>query len=125
MPLDASSVRPSATATTLHRSEPRTGATRPPAVVGRTERRIGAWVHSAYYPNTGKVRWARMLDEKRLRPDLRGVGSPSEAEFAIVHHELHMAEVDYNIWMAMGTDVPDYVLTHDGVPIISVYRRRK
>ena len=36
-----------------------------------------------------------------------------------------MAEVDYNIWMTMGTDVPDYVLTHDGVPIISVYRRRK
>jgi 4-amino-4-deoxy-L-arabinose transferase-like glycosyltransferase len=67
--------------------------------------------------------WARMLDERRLRPDLRGVGSPGEAEFSIVHHELHMNELDYMIWGAYGHDAPDYVLTHDGVPIISVYRR--
>jgi 4-amino-4-deoxy-L-arabinose transferase-like glycosyltransferase len=80
---------------------------------------------TVYFHDTAWDSWARLLDEKRLRPDLRGVGSPSEADFAIVHHELHMAEVDYNIWMTMGTDVPDYVLTHDGVPIISVYRRRK
>jgi hypothetical protein len=64
-----------------------------------------------------------MLDERRLRPDLRGVGAPGEADFAIVHHELHMAEVDHQIWVAFSHDAPDYVLTHDGVPIISVYRR--
>ena len=67
--------------------------------------------------------WVRMLDEKRIRPDLRGVGAPSEADFSIVHHELHMNELDYMIWAAYGHDAPDFVLTHDGVPIISVYRR--
>jgi 4-amino-4-deoxy-L-arabinose transferase-like glycosyltransferase len=67
--------------------------------------------------------WARMLDEKRLRPDLRAVGSPGDATFSIVHHELHMEEVDLACWVAAGHDNPDYVLTHDGVPIISVYRR--
>jgi hypothetical protein len=69
--------------------------------------------------------WGRMIDEKRLRPDLRGVGSINEAEFAIVHLERHMLEVEYNEWSVFGTDIPDYVLTHDGVPIIDVFRRRR
>jgi 4-amino-4-deoxy-L-arabinose transferase-like glycosyltransferase len=68
--------------------------------------------------------WARMQAERRIRPDLQGVGSPGEAMFGIVHHELHMSEVDYQEWIAFNTDAPDYVLTHDGVPIISAYRRR-
>lgn len=78
---------------------------------------------TVFIHDTAWESWVRMLDEKRLRPDLRGVGSPGEAQFAIVHHELHMNELDYMIWTAYGHDAPDYVLTHDGVPIISVYRR--
>ena len=46
-----------------------------------------------------------------------------EGEFAIVHHELHMNEVDYQIWTAFQSPAVAYVLTHDGVPIVSVYRR--
>jgi 4-amino-4-deoxy-L-arabinose transferase-like glycosyltransferase len=67
--------------------------------------------------------WVRMLDERRIRPDLRAVGSPAEADFSIVHHELHMEEVDVACWVTYGHDNPDYVLTHDGVPIDSVFRR--
>ena len=67
--------------------------------------------------------WGRMIAEKRIRPDLQAVGAPSEGVLAIVHHELHMSEVDYEEWVAFGT-APDYVLTHDGVPIISVYKRK-
>jgi hypothetical protein len=40
-----------------------------------------------------------------------------------VHHEQHINEVDYNIWTEYHSVAPDYVLTHDGVPIISVYKR--
>jgi hypothetical protein len=40
-----------------------------------------------------------------------------------VHHEQHMNEVDYNIWTEYRSSTPAYVLTHDGVPIITVYRR--
>ena len=58
-------------------------------------------------------------------PDLRVVGSPGDAELAIVHHELHMGEMDDQIWVANGSDAPAYVLTHDGVPIISLYQKHK
>jgi hypothetical protein len=79
---------------------------------------------SIYIHDTMYEAWARMEDERRIRPDLRAVGAPGEGDFAIVHHELHMGELDDEIWVANGSDAPAYVLTHDGVPIISVYRRR-
>jgi 4-amino-4-deoxy-L-arabinose transferase-like glycosyltransferase len=67
--------------------------------------------------------WARMQDEKRVRPDLRAVGSPGESQIALIQHELHMNEVEYQVWVAFGTDAPAYVVTHDGVPIVSIYAR--
>ena len=73
--------------------------------------------------DTATDSWARMVDEKRVRPDLRVAGSPSEASIALVQHELHMAEVDYQIWMAFGSDAPADVIVHDGVPFVSIYAR--
>ena len=75
-----------------------------------------------YFMDTAWASWVRMQEEKRL-PPLRGVGSPADAELSIVHHEQHMNEVDYNIWTEYRSSTPAYVLTHDGVPIITVYRR--
>jgi hypothetical protein len=72
---------------------------------------------------TGEA-WSRMQEEGRMRKDLRAVGSPSEADFSLVQHELHMNEVDYQIWAAYGHTNPAYVLAHDGVPIISIYKRK-
>jgi 4-amino-4-deoxy-L-arabinose transferase-like glycosyltransferase len=80
---------------------------------------------SVYINDTAWDSWARLIDEKRIRPDLRGVGSISDADIAITHIELHMMEVEYKEWVVFGTDVPDYVLTHDGVPIIDVFRRKR
>jgi hypothetical protein len=48
-------------------------------------------------------------------------GSIADADLALVHHEHHFAEVDQQIWTLYGTTKPAYVLTYDGVPIISVY----
>jgi hypothetical protein len=79
---------------------------------------------SVFIHDTAWDSWAKMQEEKRVRPDLRGVGSPAEAQIALVQHELHMNEVDYSIWVALGTDAPVYVITHDGVPIVSIYQRR-
>ena len=76
-----------------------------------------------YIMDTSWPSWERMVDEDRVPKWLRGVGSPAEAELSIVHHEQHINEIDYNIWTEYGTPSPEYVLTHDGVPIISVYRR--
>jgi 4-amino-4-deoxy-L-arabinose transferase-like glycosyltransferase len=67
--------------------------------------------------------WMRMIDENRIRRDIRGVASPTESQLALVHHELHMAEIDHHIWIAYGTAAPVYVVAHDGVPIVSIYRR--
>ncbi len=67
--------------------------------------------------------WARMQEEGRVRADLRAAGAPGEATFSLVQHELHMNEVDYSIWVAYGTDAPAYIVEHDGVPIVSVYKR--
>ena len=68
----------------------------------------------------------RMLAEdglisERIRPTL----DLAHSDFALVHHELHMAEVDFQIWSAYGTTQPAYVLSYDGVPIVSVYQRPK
>ena len=67
--------------------------------------------------------WSRMQEERRVRRDLRATGTPHDGFIALVQHELHMNEVDYSIWVAFGTDAPAYVVTDDGVPIVSVYRR--
>ncbi len=79
---------------------------------------------NVFIHDTAGDAWSRMSDEKRVRPDLRGVGSPGDAQFALVQHELHMAEVDYQAWVAYGTAAPVYVVQHDDVPIVSIYRSR-
>jgi hypothetical protein len=78
---------------------------------------------SVFLDDTTWDAWGHMQEEGRVRRDLRGAGSPSDAQFALVQHELHMNEVDYSIWTAYGTDSPVYVVTHDQVPIVSIYRR--
>ena len=65
----------------------------------------------------------RMLQRDGWLPDhLRPTGQVGRADFALVHHEHHFAEVDHQIWSAYGSVRPVHVLTYDGVPIVSVYR---
>jgi 4-amino-4-deoxy-L-arabinose transferase-like glycosyltransferase len=78
---------------------------------------------SVFISDTTWEAWGRMQEDKRIRGDLRAAGVPHEAQFALVQHELHMNEVDYSIWTAYGTDAPAYVVAHDGVPIVSIYKR--
>lgn len=78
-----------------------------------------------YIMDTAWPSWTQMVAEKRVPPWLQGATSPANADFSIVHHEQHMNEVDYNIWTEYGSSTPDYVLEHDGVPIITVYKRHR
>jgi uncharacterized membrane protein (UPF0136 family) len=78
---------------------------------------------SVFLSDTTWDAWAHMQEEGRVRSDLRASGAPHESSLALVQHELHMNEVDYSIWAAYGTDAPAYVVEHDGVPIVSIYRR--
>jgi Dolichyl-phosphate-mannose-protein mannosyltransferase len=65
-----------------------------------------------------------MQNEKRIRGDIRGTtASIDGADVAIIHHELHMKETEVNAQTAYGVVGPAYILTQDGVPIISVYKK--
>ena len=50
-------------------------------------------------------------------------GGIDRSDLAVVIHELHFNRHDYLIWNTYGTVQPIYVLTSDGVPIVSIYRR--
>lgn len=64
----------------------------------------------------------RMLQrDGLLREDVRVAWELANADYAIVHHEDHFDLVDFQIWEVYGRVDPVYVLTYDGVPIISVY----
>jgi Dolichyl-phosphate-mannose-protein mannosyltransferase len=78
---------------------------------------------SVFIHDTTWDAWSRMQQEGRIRSDLRASGAPHDAQIALVQHELHMNEVDDSIWTAFGTVSPTYVVEHDGVPIVSIYRR--
>ncbi len=78
---------------------------------------------SVYIHDTTWEAWNRMAEEGRIRHDLCAVGAPHESQFALVEHELHMNEIDYAVWVTFGTDAPVYIVMHDGVPMVSIYRR--
>ena len=78
---------------------------------------------SVFIHDTGGDAWHEMVVEKRVRPDLQPVGGAGDGEYAIIHHELHMNEVEYQVWVAYGTLAPVYVVMHDGVPMVSIYKR--
>ncbi|MGH7280383.1 MAG: ArnT family glycosyltransferase, partial [Polyangiaceae bacterium] len=98
---------------------------------GYTTQSVGPWLEKnaprnarVFIHDTTGDAWNRMQAEGRIRGDLRAVGAPGEADFALVQHELHMNEVDDQIWVAYQNTAPAYVLTQDGVPFVSVYKRR-
>jgi 4-amino-4-deoxy-L-arabinose transferase-like glycosyltransferase len=97
---------------------------------GFTTRSLAPWFNAHAPPNAGIYihdttyeAWDMLQRDGTMRRDLRAVWQVGEGEFSIVHHELHMNEVDYQIWTAFQSPAVAYVLTHDGVPIVSVYRR--
>jgi hypothetical protein len=58
-----------------------------------------------------------------LRPDIR-ITRIKSSTAALLHHELHMIVDESWIWNAYRTVTPAHVLTYQGVPIVSVYKRQ-
>ncbi len=62
-----------------------------------------------------------------LRKDIAdsGMEEPGvrNSRAALVLHEKHFNKYEYWIWDAYGTTKPSYVLTHQGVPLCTVYQR--
>ena len=65
--------------------------------------------------------WEMMIADGIIPPNIRAASSIAQADLALVHHERHFLEVEAQIWTVYRNIHPDYVLTFDGVPIISVY----
>jgi len=69
--------------------------------------------------------WDMYLRERQLRPDIVETGAVAGSDAALVIHEQHFNDFDYAIWDEYGHVQPAQVLTLDGVPLVSVYLRKK
>lgn len=78
---------------------------------------------SVFFHDTAHDAFTMYREDGTLRGDIRW-GRTESARYSIVHHEQHMAHVEYEIWERISESVPVYVLMHEGVPVISVYERR-
>jgi len=80
------------------------------------------------YSHDASMAWGVWMREGLLSRKLPDAGHEESgvrrSKLAIVIHELHFNRHDYMIWRDYGTVQPVYVLTTDGVPIVSVYARR-
>ena len=65
--------------------------------------------------------WDMLRRDGLIPANIRGTLDMAHADFIMVHHEHHFAEVDYQAWVRYGTPQPVHVLTYDGVPIVTVY----
>ncbi len=59
-----------------------------------------------------------------VRPDIRFVGSPSDAGIVLYQYHQEFRESEFNTWQALGTVRPVTGLYLDETPQIIVYRRR-
>jgi 4-amino-4-deoxy-L-arabinose transferase-like glycosyltransferase len=63
-----------------------------------------------------------LIRDGHLPATFRPTPDIARADYALVHHEKHFAEVDHQIWTTYRSAQPAQVLLYDGVPIISVYK---
>lgn len=77
---------------------------------------------TVYICDTIYSAWVMMMRDGVLPENIRPTWDIAQADYAIVHHEKHFAEIDHQIWTTYGSVQPVHVLTYDGVPIISVYK---
>jgi hypothetical protein len=81
------------------------------------------------YTHDASPAWGYYLKEGLLPKAFPDAGSEyagaiERSKLALVIHERHFNRHDYLVWKAYGTVQPAFVLRADGVPIVSVYRRR-
>jgi hypothetical protein len=80
-----------------------------------------------YWHDTNHDSFREYQREGLLRHDVLDAGMEEPAvrrsHAALVIHELHFAKYEHMIWNAYGTATPARVLSLDGVPLVTVYRR--
>jgi 4-amino-4-deoxy-L-arabinose transferase-like glycosyltransferase len=74
--------------------------------------------------DTTFLAWEMLVRDGRVPANIQPARTMATADFILVHHEHHFAEVDFQAWIVTGSVAPVHVSTHEGVPIISVYDNR-
>jgi 4-amino-4-deoxy-L-arabinose transferase-like glycosyltransferase len=77
---------------------------------------------NVYFQNTNHDAYQMYQREGALRADLR-YGTLANADFALFHHQKAFRALELDIWREFKTRNPVLVITHDGVPVLSVYAR--
>ncbi len=80
---------------------------------------------TVYICDTAFESFRMLWRDHKLPNNIRPTPDIASADIALVHHEHHFAEVDFQIWTAFGSVQPDHILAYDGVPIISAYENPK
>jgi 4-amino-4-deoxy-L-arabinose transferase-like glycosyltransferase len=80
---------------------------------------------TVYLCDTTFLAWDMLVRDGRAPENIRAARSMATADFILIHHEHHFAEVDFQAWVVTGGVRPVHVSTHEGVPIISVYDNRE
>lgn len=75
------------------------------------------WTH-----NTTVWAWNDYKKDGLVRKDLRAVGLGS-SQFALYHHQRSFLYNLVDLWQEYGTKTPVHVVSVDGVPLLSIYRR--
>ncbi|MCA9671493.1 MAG: glycosyltransferase family 39 protein [Myxococcales bacterium] len=103
---------------------------------GYSPRQLLPWINKTL-PKSANVYWHDVsydayrayINDGLLRPDIHNAGAEQPAinasNFAMVIHELHFNKYDYMIWRTYGHPAPVKVLSLDGVPLVSVYDRKR
>lgn len=78
-----------------------------------------------YLCDTLYTSFQMLIRDGHLPASFRATPDIARADYALVHHEKHFAEVDHQIWTTYRSVQPAHVLLYDGVPIISVYKNPK
>lgn len=77
----------------------------------------GVWTH-----NTTGFAWHHYTDQKWVRNDLQTTGL-ERADVALFHHQQSFTHKQDKIWNDYGTFAPAHVVSVEGVPLLSVYRK--
>jgi hypothetical protein len=76
-----------------------------------------------YWPSLPPPVLEALRRDGRIRPDLRLVATPEEADLALVEHDEAQRDVEFRVWTAFESARPVAVETLDEVPLASLYAR--
>jgi hypothetical protein len=80
-----------------------------------------------YWHDTNQAQINLYVRTGKARPDLRNTGleepGVKASDMGIVIHERHFAKYEYWFWDFYGTTRPSVVLTHEDVPLVTLYER--